>query len=101
MNKFILVLSLILSIGGAGSRNMAKIVTVEDDVFIGNQLPYWGEICTATKVYGDPYGLSEVGYSVSIGDVVSLHELSKPTGDWVSIAAAHWIPLSAVCPWGE
>ncbi len=98
MNKFILVLSLILSIGVAGSRNMA---TPEDDVFTGNQLPYWGEICTDAKVYGDPYGLSEVGYSVSIGEIVSLHELSKPTGDWVSIAAAHWIPLSAVCPWGE
>lgn len=96
MNRFIVLVSLILSIGTAGSRNMAKIVTVEDDVIMGNTLPYWGEICTDTKVYGDPYGLTEALYSVPSGEKVTLRELY---GAWVMIAPANWIQLSAVCPW--
>lgn len=74
-------------------------ITVEDNVIIGNELPMWGTICTKTGVFGNPYGLSKSLYILPVGEVVRLHELSKDGSGWVSIKAANWIPMTALCDW--
>jgi hypothetical protein len=107
MNILFVIFVLFSQLGTVGVHQVQRPdgfepnIIIEDGVFMGGQLPMWGEICTATGVYGDPYGLSESLYSVSVGQVVSLHELSADGRPWVMIEKARWIPLSAVCPWGE
>ena len=99
MNRYIALIAIILSIGVVGGRSMARTsVVIEDDVLIGNTLPYWGMICTDANVYGDPYQLTEPLYIIKSGEVVTLRELYKT---WVMIAPAQWIQLSTVCPWNE
>ena len=74
------------------------IIFLDGDVFAGNALPMWGEICTQTGVYGDPYGLHVPLYSLPVGEKVRLHELSRGE-PWVMIKPALWIPLQALCEW--
>jgi hypothetical protein len=74
-------------------------VVIENDVIIANSLPEWGEVCIASPVRGGPSEKYGERYSVSVGQVVRLHEASKPYGDWVSIGAAQWMPLKNICSW--
>ena len=99
MNRYIALITIILSIGSVGSRNMAtqRTVVIESDVAEMPSLPGYGTICTETYVYGSPEG-TQVLYSVSVGDVVQLREQPRFNHrDWVMIKPAQWIPLAAIC----
>ena len=90
-----IVIALVIIFGSYSTPVQSQPI-IDGDVLIGNSLPYAGHVCTPTRVYGDPYGLNEVGYSVSVGEIVTLRELYDA---WVMIRPAQWIPLTAVCQW--
>jgi hypothetical protein len=70
---------------------------IEDDVIISNALPDWGRVCIASDVRGGPDEMYAVRYSVLVGERVRIHDQSQPTGTWVSIGAAQWLPLKNLC----
>lgn len=74
------------------------IVVIVISLAVGGTLPMWGEICTETGVYGDPYSLHKPMYTLPVDARVRLHELSHG-GTWVMIQPAKWIPLQALCEW--
>lgn len=66
----------------------------------GGTLPYQGTVCSTSPVYGGPdASIFPTFGTVQAGTVVTLRELSKPTGTWVMIQRARWIPLRAICKW--
>ena len=98
MNRFFLLLVLLIGcVTPIKKPNTEYQPVIIDDVYWIPNLPQWGEICIATDVYGNPYGLDKPKYSLEIGEVVRLHELSRPDGTWVSIGAAQWMPLKNLC----
>ena len=75
-------------------------IAIEDDIYMGGQLPQYGKLCYSADVRGGPDEIVyEVIETLPVGTVVSLHELSKPDGTWVMIQRARWIPLRAICKW--
>lgn len=103
MNKYILLLVLFgMALMPMPFNTEYQSPAIDGDVFIGGQLPYWGEVCESTPVYGGPDAEIYPTFGmVQAGEIVTLRELSKPVGDWVMIQRARWIPLSAVCNWNK
>jgi hypothetical protein len=99
VNKYLALIVFMLWAGGGNWHSIAPVVILEGDVIMGNQLPEWGQVCIDSVVRGGPDEMYDVRYSVSGGQVVRLHEPSKPDGAWVSIGAAQWMPLDNICSW--
>jgi hypothetical protein len=76
---------------------LCLVIIVDGDVVTGNSLPDWGTVCIASEVRSGPEMLYPVIGSISAGETVRLHDQSRPDGTWVSIAAAQWIPIKALC----
>lgn len=95
-----IILMFIFILLSPGPVHAPQTPIVEDGVYVGNQMPQWGEICEATDIYGNPRVPVDVYGSLSVGEVVPLHDLTM-VGDvaWVSIHKARWIPLDSVCDW--
>lgn len=73
------------------------VVAVENDVIVGISLPPYGVLCHDVDVKGSPEGLNTL-YTLRSGETVELREQPKwEHRDWVMIAPAEWIPLSALC----
>jgi len=76
-----------------------SIITVEDDVIMGNTLAREGVICgDNVPVYGNPHDGFIPLYLLSTGTIVRLREQSHGADrSWVMIAPAQWIRLSDLC----
>ena len=112
MNKFIMAI-LVVSLVAVG-RNLAEksaggyakeldagiqsVVSIENEVIVGNTLPRRGTVCSDTNVYGQPADSSAPLYTLKSGDAVQLREQSRGNGrSWVMIAPANWIRLIDLC----
>lgn len=60
-------------------------------------LPRYGITCEDTQVRGSPRYEARVLYDLPKDTRVRLRDRSRPTGEWVMIAPAHWIPLEVIC----
>lgn len=75
-------------------------IIIEDGVYMGGQLPQFGELCQEATVYGGPdAAIYPVMATLPAGEIVSLHELGRADSSWVMIAKARWIKLLTVCDW--
>jgi hypothetical protein len=98
MNKYLFLIMLMLWAGEIDLHAQTGVI-LEGDVVMGNTLPEWGEVCIDSIVRGGPDESYAERYSVSVGQVVRLHEASLPDGTWISIGAAQWMPLENICNW--
>ncbi|RPJ29459.1 MAG: hypothetical protein EHM33_01010 [Chloroflexi bacterium] len=78
-------------------RELHPTPVIENDVFMGGQIPDWVTVCEATAVYGNPSIGVEHG-SVRVGEVVWVRDASHDN-TWIMIGVARWIPMRAVCEW--
>jgi hypothetical protein len=78
-----------------------NVITLDGDILTGISLPPYGTLCVDTPVYGGPdASIYTPLYTLPAGEVVQLREQPEiEPRDWVMIAVARWIPLSAVCEW--
>jgi hypothetical protein len=69
----------------------------DSDVATIPSLPAYGILCESVNVMNEPRG-SLILSTLPKGETVQLREQPRFTNrDWVMIAPAQWIPLSAVC----
>ena len=98
MNILISVVLALSLLGNATVERQKDTVVMDGDVIIGNKLPEWGTVCGDTEVRGGPdAGIYNVLYTIPDGTKVRLRDQSKPTGEWVMIEPAQWIPITALC----
>ena len=99
MNALISILVAISLLGSAQvDRPRKDTVIMEGDVIMGNRLPQYGTICGDAEVRGGPdAGIYGVLYIIPDGTSVRLRDQSSPTGEWVMIEPARWIPITALC----
>ena len=96
-----ILISLALAFSLLGSTTVERhkdTVVMDGDVIMGNKLPEWGTVCGDAEVRGGPdAGIYGVLYIIPDGTSVRLRDQSKPTGEWVMIEPAQWIPITALC----
>lgn len=74
------------------------VTTTDGDIITGVSLPRFGTLCEEAEVRGGPdAAIYKPLYVLPAGERVRLREQSNPTGEWVMIEPAKWIPLKAVC----
>ena len=85
-------------LGSATVERQKDTVVMDGDVIMGNKLPEWDTVCGGAEVRGGPdAGIYGVLYIIPDGTSVRLRDQSKPTGEWVMIEPARWIPITALC----
>ena len=85
-------------LGSATVERQKDTVVMDGDVIMGNKLPEWGTVCGDTEARGGPdAGIYGVLYIIPDGTSVRLRDQSSPTGEWVMIEPARWIPITALC----
>jgi hypothetical protein len=99
VNRILVLILVLVAFITPLQQNDTEYRSIDGDVFTGGQLPYWGTLCSDAHVYGDPYGLAAPLQTLPAGEIVALHELSKPDSSWVMIGPAQWVALSSVCDW--
>lgn len=88
-----------VALNGQPVQPMQNVVTIENEALTGLSLPPFGTLCQDTPVLGGPDAdIYQPIYTLKAGETVALRE--QPVfehRDWVMIAPAEWIPLSALC----
>ena len=98
MNILISVVLAVSLLGGVAVDRQKENVVMDGDVIMSNKLPERGTVCVDAIVRGGPdaniYGAL---YTIPAGTPVRLRDQSRPTGEWVMIERAQWIPITALC----